>query len=193
MRGTLAAGSARSAPTIAPACCSRRTWNGSPVRWFELDAAVMEVVESLRSVHWRFDPGESIRQRIIATPGLDPRLFALLSRIVIATTPHAQTDAANAVIPKLLAERPVGASLRTASAVVAALTPGGVPVDDPTLARRFGVSERMIQRALRSTLVQGPTWVGRWVRRRRVRGCCHRPTRPTSPPYVRSLRRLQDS
>ena len=172
MRGTLAAGSARSAPTSAPACCSRRTWNGSPARWFELDAAVTEAVESLWSVRRRFDPGESIRQRIIATPGLDPRLFALLSRIAIATTPHAQADAANAV--------------------VAALTPGGVPVDDPTPARRFGVSERTIQRAPRSTLVQGPTWVGRWVRRRRVRGCCRRPTRPT-PPYVRSLRRLQGS
>ena len=39
-------------------------------RWFELDAAVTKVVESLWSVRWRFDPGEPIRQRIIATPGI---------------------------------------------------------------------------------------------------------------------------
>ncbi|WP_407345354.1 helix-turn-helix domain-containing protein [Pengzhenrongella phosphoraccumulans] len=252
-------------------------------RWFEPDAAVAAVVESLWSVRWNFNPGESITQRIIATPGvtltieagdvpgplivtgvhrrawerditgsgtvfgirlrpaglavvsdlsperiadatlpvtpdLDPRLFELLRRIAVATTPHAHADAANAVLPELLAERPVPAPHRLANAVVAALTPGGAPVDGPTLARGFGVSERTIQRALRGTLGQGPKWVGRWVRLQEVARLLSAPDPPdvaavavslgytdqahlvndfrtavglTPGAYVRSLRRLQ--
>lgn len=252
-------------------------------RWFEPDAAVAEVVESLWSVRWRFDPGESITQRIIATPGvtltieagdvpgplivtgvhrrawereitgsgavfgirlrpaglavlsdlspdriadatlpvtpdLDPRSFDLLSRIATATTPPARAAAANAAIAECLAERPIEASHRLANAVVATLTAGGVPVRGPTLARRFGVSERTIQRALRSTLGQGPKWVGRWVRLQEVARLLSAPDPPdvtavalslgytdqahlvndfraavglTPGGYVRSLRRLQ--
>jgi AraC-like DNA-binding protein len=202
-------------------------------RWFQADPDIAEVVENFWHVHWRFDPGETIPQQIIATPGitlsieeghvparlvitgvyreawrrditgwgdvlgirlrpaglavvsdlapaavadatlpvtafLDDRLSAMMTHIAGAADPAAQVEAATGLIRDALRERPLGPEQRLANAVVAELTERVHTRTGPTLAERFGVSERTIQRALQRTLGQGPKWVSRWVRLQEV-------------------------
>lgn len=221
-------------------------------RWFTPGPAVADVVESYWHVAWRLDPGETIAQRIIASPGvtltiedgdvpgnliitgvyrgawereitgsgtvfgirlrpaglgvlsdlspgriadatvvvtpdLDRRLFRALSRIAAAPTPQTRATAADAVIPELLAERPIGAGPRLANVVVDELTRTVDLASGRSLADRFGVSERTIQRALRGTLGQGPKWVARWVRLQEVARLLSSPDAPDAAAVASSL------
>jgi AraC-like DNA-binding protein len=102
------------------------------------------------------------------TEALDRRLHALMVPLGEAAEPAVQVEAATALVRDALRERPLGAEQRLANAVVADLTDRVHVRAGGTLAERFGVSERTIQRALKRTLGQGPKWVSRWVRLQEV-------------------------
>ena len=102
------------------------------------------------------------------TEALDARLSALLAGIGNASDPRDQVEAATARIRMALRERPLRAEQRLANAVVAELTDRVHSRAGSSLAERFRVSERTIQRALQRTLGQGPKWVSRWVRLQEV-------------------------
>ncbi len=120
------------------------------------------------------------------TPGLDARAHRLLSAIAAETTLEARAAAADRAIRSMLGERPVDARGRLANEVVHWLGSGAMHTDGSTrsprsradesparpaaatVAARFGVSQRTIQRSLADTLGRGPKWVTRCVRLQEV-------------------------
>jgi AraC-like DNA-binding protein len=102
------------------------------------------------------------------TKALDAPLHAMMAAVAEGAAPTTQVDAATDLIRNALRQRPLGAEQRLANAVVAELTARVHTRAGSTLAERFGVSERTIQRALQRTLGQGPKWVSRWVRLQEV-------------------------
>ena len=100
---------------------------------------------------------------LAVTAGLDPRLHAFMASLPSEAAPDEQAAAADEAVRSVLADRPVDAVGLLANAAVAQLIEHG-PLPGPELASRLGASERTVQRALRSTLGHGPSWVGRWLR-----------------------------
>jgi AraC-like DNA-binding protein len=105
---------------------------------------------------------------IPVTPALDARLHGILSRVAEAEDPEARAEAASRILAEAVAERPIGAEQRLANAVVSHLTERVGSVSVGELTKRFGTSERGIQRALKGTIGHGPKWVSRWVRLQEV-------------------------
>ncbi|NHA70176.1 helix-turn-helix domain-containing protein [Phycicoccus flavus] len=94
---------------------------------------------------------------------LDTRLFGLLDEL--ARTPHNQRpERADELLRARLAERAPSRAGLLANEVLDVLTAGLHTRTGRPLTEATGRSERAIQRALRSTLGQGPKWVSRWVR-----------------------------
>ncbi|WP_210505798.1 AraC family transcriptional regulator [Naasia sp. SYSU D00057] len=113
-------------------------------------------------------PEQLAGRTVPLTPDLDRDLHALLSGVAAAGTPEAQAVAADEALASRIAERPLAAEPLLANAVVAELTRRVRTRTGPDLAERFGVSERTVQRALRSTLGKGPKWVSRRIRLQEV-------------------------
>ncbi len=102
------------------------------------------------------------------TPQLDPRLFRLLSHIADAGMPEARARLADAAISALIDEAPPGPELLLANAILVELSSRIPSRTGASVAEALGVSERTIQRALRSTLGHGPKWVSRRIRLQEV-------------------------
>lgn len=102
------------------------------------------------------------------TPELDARLHGLLSRIAAEASPGARIRAANEAIHALMAERPVGSAPLLANAILDELTARIRSRAGPSLAERFGLSERTLQRALRDSLGRRPKWISRRIRLQEV-------------------------
>jgi AraC-like DNA-binding protein len=102
------------------------------------------------------------------TEAVDERAHALLRAIASGTSVLERAAQADRVILTMLDERPIGRGQRIANAALHALTssarvrPGGV------IATELGISERTLQRALRSTLGIGPNDVARRIRLQEV-------------------------
>lgn len=102
------------------------------------------------------------------TPALDPRLHRLLETIQLSTDTSARARAADTAIAALLEERPLDAEQKLANAVLVELADRVRRRTGTTLAARFGVSDRAVQRALARTVGHGPKWVARRVRLQEV-------------------------
>ncbi|HVL61882.1 MAG TPA: helix-turn-helix domain-containing protein [Microbacterium sp.] len=113
-----------------------------------------------------------VRQLADATtpviPALDARLHRLLATIEPAADASARASAADAAIGALLEERPLDAEQELANAVLVELADRVRRRTGTTLAARFGVSDRAVQRALARTVGHGPKWVARRVRLQEV-------------------------
>ena len=101
------------------------------------------------------------------TPTLDARLYRLLTTIEPATDASARASAADAAIAALLEERPLDAELELANEVLVVLADRVRRRTGTTLAARFGVSDRAVQRALAVPSAM-PEWVARRVRLQEV-------------------------
>lgn len=113
-------------------------------------------------------PQQLADRTLPVTEEVDPRLFAVLTQVAEATTPKDRVDAANGIILERATERPLRPDLLLANAVVAELSSRLRSRTGATVADTFGVSERTIQRALRTTLGRGPKWVSRRIRLQEV-------------------------
>ena len=102
------------------------------------------------------------------TPALDARLHRLLATIEPAADASARVLAADAAIGALLEERPLDSELELANEVLVELADRVRRRTGTTLAARFGVSDRAVQRALARTVGHGPKWVARRVRLQEV-------------------------
>ena len=102
------------------------------------------------------------------TPALDPRLHRLLATIEPATDASAQASAADTAIAALVEARPLDAEQELANAVLVELADRVRRRTGTTLAARFGVTDRTVQRALARTVGHGPKWVARRVRLQEV-------------------------
>lgn len=98
------------------------------------------------------------------TPEVDARLHALLSRIAAGTTPEARVRIADSAIGEQMKERPPGPDLLLANAVFDELASRIMSRTGVPLTERFNVSERTIQRALKTTVGRGPKWISRRIR-----------------------------
>jgi AraC-like DNA-binding protein len=103
-----------------------------------------------------------------SSASLDVLLHDVLTRIAGSPTAAGLATAADRVIAHARARRRPGRSAMLANEVVAHLTASVVPERSGELASRFGVSERSIQRALRTTIGHGPKWIARWTRLQEV-------------------------
>ena len=101
-------------------------------------------------------------------PALDARLHRLLTTIEPAADATERALAADAAIGGLLRERPLDAEQELANAVLVELAARVRRRTGTTLAARFGVSDRAVQRALARTVGHGPKWVARRVRLQEV-------------------------
>ena len=115
------------------------------------------------------------------TPALDARLHRLLATIEPATDASARASAADAAIGALLEERPLDAELELANDVLVELADRVRRRTGTTLAARFGVSDRAVQRALARTVGHGPNGSRAGCACRRSRGCSRRMPRRNSP------------
>ncbi|MGW4929686.1 helix-turn-helix domain-containing protein [Agromyces sp. NPDC004153] len=102
------------------------------------------------------------------TRALDARVHRLLTTIEPATDATARALAADAAIGALLQGRPLDAEQELANAVLVELVARVRRRTGTTLAARFGVSDRAVQRALARTIGHGPKWVARRVRLQEV-------------------------
>jgi AraC-like DNA-binding protein len=114
------------------------------------------------------DARELVDVTVPLTPDLDERLHATMTEIAGAATPEARAHAADRVLRSRLGSRPIAPDGRLANAVVDELFARLRSRAGSSLAERFGVSERAVQRALASTLGQGPKAVSRRIRLQEV-------------------------
>lgn len=112
-------------------------------------------------------PADTADATLPVTEALDARLHGFLAALPLDAEPEAQAASADARIARAIADRPVPPLHRLANDVVARLGERG-PAPVGALAADLGVSARTVQRALRATLGQGPSWVGRWIRLQEV-------------------------
>lgn len=112
-------------------------------------------------------PQQLADQTLPVTGDLDPRLLAVLAQIAAAQTPQDRAHVANRVILERSSDRPLRSELLLANAVVTELSRHRARTG-ATVADTFGVSERTIQRALRTTLGRGPKWVSKRIRLQEV-------------------------
>ncbi len=102
------------------------------------------------------------------TPRLDTRLHAPLSGLAVAPTPGSRVRAADAAIRDRMVERPPSTAGLLANDVLDELSARVRTPAATSLAENLGVGERTVQRALRTTLGRGPTWVARRLRLQEV-------------------------
>lgn len=102
------------------------------------------------------------------TRDLDDRLFGMLGAVSGHDSAADHALRADSVITEMLAKRPPTPEHRLANAAVDALAQGSVRKSGQSVAAILGVSERAVQRALRSTLGMGPKAVARRVRLQEV-------------------------
>lgn len=117
---------------------------------------------------------------------LDERLHAFLAALPLDAEPEVQEVAADTRIARALADRPVPPLHLLANDVVARLAEHG-PAPVEVIAAGLGVSGRTVQRALRATLGQGPSWVGRWIRLQEVVRLLSAPDAPPSSEVAAML------
>jgi AraC-like DNA-binding protein len=102
------------------------------------------------------------------TSALDARLHSLLVQVAAVAGDEQRARAADRAIAERLARHPLRPDGRIANAALDELTHAVRSRVGSELTQRLGRSERSIQRALKSTLGQGPKWVARWVRLQEV-------------------------
>lgn len=113
-------------------------------------------------------PAEVADATVPLTAELDPRLHGLMQGVAAHADPAERARAADAAIGELLAERaPTPAGL-LANDVLDEVRQRVHHRDGPSLAERFGCSERTIQRACIETLGHGPKWLSRRIRLQEV-------------------------
>ncbi|MDV8023563.1 helix-turn-helix transcriptional regulator [Rhodococcus sp. IEGM 1330] len=98
------------------------------------------------------------------TEETDQLLFRMLGSVSGQDSAADHALRADAVIAEMLAKRPPSPEHRLANAAVDALAEGAYRKPGQSVAELLGVSERAVQRALRSTLGMGPKAVARRVR-----------------------------
>lgn len=113
-------------------------------------------------------PADIADSTIPLTSALSHGLHTLLSEIAQAPTPAEQAAAADAVIARRLGAVTLSPDLLLANAIVEDLTQRVRSRAGQDLAEQFGVSERTVQRVLKTTLGKGPKWITRRVRLQEV-------------------------
>lgn len=140
---------------------SRRIAGEGDVFAIRLRPAGLRVVSDLT-------PQQLLDAAVPVTPQLDPRLHGALTEVARETTPAGRARASDAMLARLMAERPLGPDQVLANAVVELLVAGPRGRATAALADELGVGERTMQRALAATLGRGPKWVARRVRLQEV-------------------------
>ncbi|WP_344246451.1 helix-turn-helix domain-containing protein [Isoptericola hypogeus] len=103
-----------------------------------------------------------------ADDALCPGIHGLLRAVGRARDPQARADVFDELAARCLEERPPGPAQRLADAVVAELVAAVRDRTGAPFADGFGVSERTVQRALRSTLGMGPKAIASRIRLQEV-------------------------
>ncbi len=114
------------------------------------------------------DPVALLDATVPVTVGLDAGLHRLLATAAGTGSPVERAAVLDAAFADRLEERPLRPDQALANAVVADLVERVRSRAGPTLAARFGASERAVQRALRATLGLGPKAVSRRIRLQEV-------------------------
>lgn len=135
----------------------RRIQGNGQVFAVRLRPAGLAVLSSLR-------PADLANRTLPVTPGLDPGLHELMQRISKEQSVEARAGAANVLIREQLARKPPPESHRLANGILAELRSLAYHRASSPLTRRFGVSERTIQRAMSATLGIGPKQALRRIR-----------------------------
>lgn len=114
-------------------------------------------------------PVSAAADRTVAlTDAVDARLHTLMRAVAAEPSLAARARAANDAVRTLLHERPPGASGLLANRILDELRSEVRDRTGRSLADRFGVSERTIQRALTGSVGHGPKWVSRRIRLQEV-------------------------
>ncbi|WP_243696822.1 helix-turn-helix domain-containing protein [Labedella endophytica] len=99
---------------------------------------------------------------------LDPRAFEAMRAIAAGHSIAERASRADRIIAEMIRERPIGTTHALANAAVDALTSSARVRSGRAVADRLGISERTLQRALRSTIGLGPNDVARRIRLQEV-------------------------
>lgn len=114
-------------------------------------------------------PPSAVSDRTIPlSDALDTRLHRFAQDVASAPTPAERAHTAERAITRLLEERPLSERELLANAILDELRARPRPRTGDALARRFGVSERTVQRALMETIGHGPKWISRRIRLQEV-------------------------
>lgn len=109
-------------------------------------------------------PAQVADATVPLTAALDPDLHALMSRIADCPDPAERALAADREIAQLLSVRAPSPAGALANKVMDELLGRGGGATGASLAGRFSLSERTIQRACMESLGHGPKWLSRRIR-----------------------------